>query len=123
MTDYPKQVYIHSEATGNTLSMTLESPYIHRGVAIIDGEEFRVRGVDVNPYTEYNIDSVKKNSKGYTWMSWRQRSTYLYTNYAQFLVHLEERYESLVKSATSLSWDTAERFLSQDKLRGDMYEC
>ena len=76
----------------NTIDIVKESPWSHKGTAVIDGEHYTFDASDVNPYSVYDIYSVKQYPvKGrLIRLKARLQSTYLYDDDDLLLKHMTD---------------------------------
>jgi len=76
-----------------TMKIEKHNRWRHTGTFVVDGMTYKFEGIDVNPYTEYEITSevwytyAGRRTRCYT----RLRSTYLYDDDDKLLKHMTER--------------------------------
>ena len=77
----------------NTIDIVKESHWSHKGTAVIDGEHYTFTASDVNPYSVYDIYSVKQYILGDRFIKLKARvlSTYLYDDDDLLLKHMTDR--------------------------------
>lgn len=86
----------------NTIEVTKESHWSHKGTAVIDGEHYTFDASDVNPYSVYDIYSVKRYPVGDRSIRVKARvlSTYLYDDDDLLLKHMTDRVRHAMEKLT-----------------------